>query len=213
MTRSKMYSVGSPDQPQKWTWMEWAQAGHIFCNLITMIFVVVFVAVTLAEGITLKNATVNYIENTNLTSYIASQLTKIDTILANINATSGDVRSISHASATAVEDGTVKHSVRAVVNATTRFPTVSQTLVGDLIGNATRFLGTLSKVDYHAVTQLLSDAHDPATQRVVRERVDHALRSFDFASLGMSHVFGTIGRAMSGNQRVVDAHSDVKAEL
>ncbi len=189
--------------------LEWMQTIHFACNLVTMFAVVAFVVVSLNQGLKLKNATVDYIENRNLTAYIAAQLTKIDTILSNINGTSGDVRIIARSSAAAVDDGTVGDSVRSVVNATTRFPEMPGALVAEFIGNATRLLGTVASVNFSVVTDVLADAHNAKTQRVVRERIDHALRSFDFATLGITQMFGTLGRAMAGNPVIVDAPSEV----
>lgn len=186
---------------------------HIFCNFITMASVFIFVVFTMNEGIILKNATVNYIENTNLTTYVASQLAKIDNMLTNLNQTSGDVRSISGVSKTAVEDGTVGNSFKSVLNSTTHFPEISDLRMSELMGNATRLLGTLASINFSSVTNVLSDVHNPITQRIFRERVDHALRSFDFATLGVTQMFGTIGRAMAGTQQTVNAASGVTSEF
>ena len=186
---------------------------HFIVNLMTCFAVVVFVIITLHEGISLKNAGTDYIENTNLTAYVASQLAKIDSVLTELNQTMGDVTKITRSSRAAVEDGTVGATTRSFLNATRRFPEVSREQIKDLTGNATRFLGSLAAINFSSVTNLLMDAHDPATQRSVRERIDHALRSFDFATLGMTQMFGTIGRAMTPGHQTAGAVSQVTAEL
>ena len=83
------------------------------------------------------------------------------------------------------------------LNATKHLPVVTRQQVGAFFGNMTRMLSSLADAHYSAVTTLLSDAHNPAMQSTIRHRVDHALRSFDYATFGMTEMFGLFKQGLT----------------
>lgn len=90
---------------------------------------------------------------------------------------------------------------RGVVNATKHVPTVTRKQFGEFLGNVTQMFGSLAKANYSAVTSAISDLHDPAVQSTIRQRVDHALRSFDYASFGAGDLLKTLGETLSSHYR------------
>lgn len=207
-----MTEISRNDEYRNWAWVHRTAA---LCNIFTGVFVIIFVIFVVANGNDLKRDATEYIVESNLTTtHIADMVNNIHNILSNVENVTGNAAPISTEARRVVQDGTVGEQARKIVNATinaTRsLPTMRRDVFEALLGNATNFLGNLAKLDFSSVSNVLSDAHDPAIQTTIRERVDHALRSFDFATLGASHAFGALGRAMNG-KREIDARSETVA--
>jgi hypothetical protein len=81
----------------------------------------------------------------------------------------------------------------AAHNATASAAGVTRQQMHELVGNFTRAIGAVAEIKFSSITDLMADARDPETRRALRERVDHALRSFDFATAGAQRAMNALG--------------------
>ena len=161
-----------------------------------MVAVVVFVIFALTESINLKT----FSEDVGFDSNYVS------TLLQNVQKTSENVRTVSDDTVPIVSSAKKEvlrtnwnNTRESIVNASRRLPVVTKEQTMAFLGNTTRLFATIASVNFTSITNLLDDAHDPRTQSTLRERVDHALRSFDYATLGFGQVFDIFSQTMVTN--------------
>lgn len=111
-------------------------------------------------------------------------------IIDNVFAVSANMVPITEKTMNVVTNQTsVTGNVSFVQAATNALLGVGQADWKSVMGNASVAMGTVSTINYTTITDLMKQAQDPDTQTVVKEQIQHALKSFDFATLGASSMF------------------------
>lgn len=176
------------------------------CNIITCIFTLTILILLLTEGITIKETIREICQAGDINpNRIGKFVNMTYDIVANVDKTTEDAVPIMQAARRSVENTTITSNETTaffdgIVNATSSIASIGSTQWKQLFGNTTKLIGGFAAMNFTKITDLIGDLHDPTTQKVVRERVDHALRSFDFASLGLSHLMGTFSRVMKNEE-------------
>jgi hypothetical protein len=177
-----------------------------FCNFALLLIVLILGA---TYGFRVQNQVKVYWDAANVSPPMVGHI---------VNQTSGIIDNVYHLSANMVpiSEKTVQilsnetgatNNVTFVEAATKAMLGVGQADWKAVIGNASLALGSVAVVNYTAITDLIKQVQDPNIQSVVKDQVQHALNSFDFATAGAASMYTTFTEGLFKQSKINEQKS------
>ena len=131
-------------------------------------------------------------------------------IIGNAHSVSANMVPISSATADAMlSNSTDAVNVSFAMAATSVMTDMSRADWQSVMGNISLALGSISNINYTAITGVFRQAQDPDIQTSLKNMTQHALGSFDFATSGMTSLFSLLkDGVISENKKEEQAHAD-----
>jgi hypothetical protein len=159
-------------------------------------FIILIVASTVGLRVTTQiSDDVNvYWKAMNLTpKVVETALNQTMGIIGNAHAVSANMVPVSTATAGAMlGNSTNKENVSFAMAATSVMAGMSRADWQSVMGNFSLALGSISNINYTAVTGVFRQAQDPDIQSSLKNMTQHALGSFDYATSGMTSLFSLL---------------------
>jgi hypothetical protein len=166
----------------------------LFNFTLVFIFLVVASTVGLRMSRNVGDSVNVYWKAMNLTPDVVERVMN-DTrgILGNAHSVTANMVPISTATANAMLTNDTESANVTFANAATSVMTgLARSDWRSVTGNVSLALGSISNINYTAITGIFQQAQDPAIQSSLKLMSQHALGSFDYATTGMTSLFNIL---------------------